>query len=122
MELKQNNIYIFTQRNTSFPTPFKGKILELTKTTIYIENLDLNTEWRETLEKFNNDFKPIELIYDFNKRFEDAIKEMNKQPSEFIKFEENPLSRKIHIHIPIKKCSGPCLCNGDCRKNISWGF
>lgn len=88
MELKEKNTYIFTQKNTSYPTPFKGKILELTKTTIYIENLDLNTKWRSTLEKFNNDLKPIELICDFYEDIENAIKEMHKQPIEFKKFEE----------------------------------
>jgi hypothetical protein len=120
MELKENNTYIL--KLISSETVFKVKILELTKTSIQVENLDNKIIFRLTLENFKNSYIILELIHDFNKSIEDAIKKMNKQPIEFKKFEENPLSRKIHIHIPIKKCSGPCLCNGDCRKNISWGF
>lgn len=95
MELICKNIYIFTQRNTNYPTPFKGKILELTKTTIYIENLDLDTRWRSTLEKFNNDLKPIELIHDFYEDIENTIRNMTKQPLEFKKFKPNPFTDKI---------------------------
>jgi len=110
MELKENNIYIFTQKNTSYPTPWKGKILEITKTTIYVKNLDQNTKWRSTLEKFNDDLKPIELIYDFNKSIEDAIKNLHKQPIEFKKFEDY----KPYISIPCKNL-GPCFCDGSCK-------
>jgi hypothetical protein len=95
MELKQNNIYIFTEKRTSFPKPFKGKIIELTKTTIYIENLDSNIKYRKTLELFNKDLEPIELIYNSN----EYIK--NNNPSStlltLIEFQYNNVIKKYKI-------------------------
>jgi hypothetical protein len=104
MELKEKNIYIFTQKNTNHPTPWKGEILEITKTSIYIKNLDQNLKHRYTLEKFNNDLKPIELIHNFHENIEFIIKKINKQPVEFKKFEAVPFDH----YIP-KKCIGPCF-------------
>lgn len=114
MELKQNNTYIFTQINISYPTPWKGKVLEITETSIYIENLDQNLKHRYSLEKFNNDLKAIELIHDFHKSIVDAIKEIHKQPIEFKKFEE-------YKPYPPKPCRtiGPCFCDGSCYKTPS---
>jgi len=68
MKLKQNSTYIFKQKHTSYPTVFKGKVLELTNTTIYLKDLDSDIKYREILSTFNNkweiieDFQDLEII------------------------------------------------------------
>lgn len=85
MELKQNNTYIFEwQRAFDFP-PFKGRVEEMTETSVIIENLDTDQIKRYGKKDFNSNWKAVELVEDFYEKFKEAIKEMYKQPVEFIK-------------------------------------
>lgn len=53
MELKQSNVYIVRRTIGISDNIFKMKILELTATSIFYENIDSDYSKREELRKFN---------------------------------------------------------------------
>ena len=115
MELKQNNTYIFKEKtNIHTPTIMKGKILELTKTSIQVINLDSNITFRNELKDFS--WVAIELIPNFDGKLIDLIKKHKIfKPMEFQKY-ENPV---------VRKCIGPCFCDGSCGNDVNsihWKF
>jgi len=67
MKLKLNNIYIFSSYNLD-GSVYKGKVIDMTETTIRIENLDGNFKERYKITLFRD--KPIELVYDNNVEME----------------------------------------------------
>lgn len=62
MELKTYNTYIFTGRKSRYQTPFKGKVVELTRYTILIHNLDADITFRECAKVFSGEWEAVELV------------------------------------------------------------
>jgi len=85
MELKKYNHYIFKWKLMSYNSPFKGVIIDITDTTILVENLDSGSEVRYLKEDFLDNWTPVELIKDWNEEFKAVIKELASQPIRFIK-------------------------------------
>jgi len=72
IKLIQGETYIFQKR--TYPNPVKKlKIRELTKTSIYVQDVDQENSYRDELHTFNREWKPIEVMP--NKLIESLMRE-----------------------------------------------
>lgn len=60
--MNKDGIYIIKSTSSSYSTPQKIKVLEVTEKTYYIHNLDSGSKYRELKEMFNRDYKIIEEV------------------------------------------------------------
>ena len=80
--IKQGHIYITKDNNNYF---HKIKILEVTKTTYYIHNLDTNAKYRCGIKKFNSNYNVEEdvltKVFDemTDKELEEIINEVESE-------------------------------------------
>lgn len=60
--MNKDGIYIVQGSSSCYSSPFKIKVLEVTDTTYYIHNLDVDKKFRETKDQFSFRYKVIETI------------------------------------------------------------
>lgn len=109
MEIKQHNTYIFKYQKAAHRVPFKAIVKEVTDTTYLIENLDTEIIFRTDKDSFDNDYKAVELIEDWNKVLEDAIKNMGTGSLEVVDLH----TFQDFTHPCYNKA---CYCDGSCQK------
>ena len=61
-DYKQNYIYIIKNSSYSSDHVMKCKVLEITDTSIYLENLDTNTKFRSTIKRHMYDWDILEYL------------------------------------------------------------
>ncbi len=75
MELQIANTYIFRGKKAKNKHKvFKGKVIELTDSTIKINNLDYGKEIRNIKERFNENWEAIELTEKGTNKLVERIK------------------------------------------------
>lgn len=75
IKIEEGKTYIFKGRKAiNSKSYYKFKIVEETKTTYLIENLDKNGIFRNGIDDFIYDYKPIEVIGNRNINTKDLIK------------------------------------------------
>lgn len=92
MELKQGNTYIFEPKGASHARPFKGKVIEITKNTIQIEDLDDDYTARIMRKLFNEEWEATENVTDFSKLVE-TIKHFTRSTT-------SEYGRYTYTHVP----------------------
>lgn len=87
MELKENNYYIIAGKRSSasWSSPYKIQVLEVTKTTYYLKNVDTDIKFRIDIEDFSNKYSIREKIDVDLTAFNELIKIMESETLEDFK-------------------------------------